>query len=78
MGPSEAPEGGYSMNAYADDLVGLLDALEVERTVLCGLSMGGYVAFEVLRGIASAWRRSSSSTHARKPTRRSGRRAETR
>ena len=29
------------MNAYADDLVGLLDALEVERTVLCGLSMGG-------------------------------------
>lgn len=49
MGRSEAPEGGYAMGTYAEDLVQLLDALGVERVVLCGLSMGGYVAFECLR-----------------------------
>jgi 3-oxoadipate enol-lactonase len=49
MGLSEAPEGRYGMAVYADDLAALLDALDVERAVVCGLSMGGYVAFEVLR-----------------------------
>jgi len=48
-GLSEAPERGYCMATYADDLAALLDALGVGRTVLCGLSMGGYVAFEFLR-----------------------------
>lgn len=49
MGKSDAPGTGYSMPEYADDLAGLLDALEVERAVVCGLSMGGYVAFELMR-----------------------------
>jgi 3-oxoadipate enol-lactonase len=48
-GLSEAPERGYSMATYADDLAALLDALGVRRTVVCGLSMGGYIAFEFLR-----------------------------
>ncbi|MFB6105748.1 MAG: alpha/beta fold hydrolase [Halobacteriaceae archaeon] len=34
----------YSMRTYAADLHALLDALDVERAVLCGLSMGGCVA----------------------------------
>ncbi|MGH7701503.1 MAG: alpha/beta fold hydrolase, partial [Gemmatimonadales bacterium] len=37
---------------HAEDLVALLDVLGVDRTVVCGLSMGGYVALELLR-----WRR---------------------
>ncbi|MFD2795917.1 alpha/beta fold hydrolase [Promicromonospora vindobonensis] len=49
MGRSEAPEQPYDVSVYADDLAGLLDALGVERTVVCGLSLGGYVAFELLR-----------------------------
>lgn len=49
MGLSDAPDLGYSMTTYADDLAALLDALGVEKAVLCGLSMGGYVAFEFLR-----------------------------
>ena len=49
MGHSDAPDLGYSMTTYADDLAALLDSLGVDEVVLCGLSMGGYVAFEFLR-----------------------------
>ncbi len=49
MGASDAPADGYTMAAYADDLVRLLDRLDVERAVVAGHSMGGYVLFEMLR-----------------------------
>jgi pimeloyl-ACP methyl ester carboxylesterase len=49
FGLSDAPDLGYSLPTYADDLAALLDALQVDEVVLCGLSMGGYVAFEFLR-----------------------------
>lgn len=49
LGLSDAPDLGYSMPIYADDLAALLDALQVDEVVLVGLSMGGYVAFEFLR-----------------------------
>lgn len=39
----------YSMDQYADDAVGLLDVLHIERAVIAGLSMGGYVAFALWR-----------------------------
>ncbi len=39
----------YSMDQYADDLVGLLDVLRVDRAVIAGLSMGGYAAFALWR-----------------------------
>jgi YbgC/YbaW family acyl-CoA thioester hydrolase len=53
MGQSDAPDLGYSVETYAGDLAALLDALGVDDVVLCGLSMGGYIAFEFLR----RWRR---------------------
>jgi YbgC/YbaW family acyl-CoA thioester hydrolase len=49
MGQSDAPDLGYGMEIYAADLAALLDALGVDQVVLCGLSMGGYIAFEFLR-----------------------------
>jgi len=49
FGLSEAPENGYAMSEYADDLAALLDIVGAERVVVCGLSMGGYVAFELYR-----------------------------
>jgi 3-oxoadipate enol-lactonase len=48
-GASSAPAGGYSMARYADDLVRVLDALALDRAVVCGQSMGGYIMFELLR-----------------------------
>jgi pimeloyl-ACP methyl ester carboxylesterase len=37
------------MSRYADDVIAMLDALQIERAVIAGLSMGGYVAFEIWR-----------------------------
>jgi pimeloyl-ACP methyl ester carboxylesterase len=48
FGLSDVP-GTFSMPDYADDLAALLDAFHLPQAVVCGLSMGGYVAFELLR-----------------------------
>lgn len=39
----------YSMDQYADDVVGVLEQLKVERAVVVGCSMGGYVSFAMWR-----------------------------
>lgn len=51
VGESGAPAAadGYALARYADDLVAVLDAVGARDAVVCGLSMGGYVAFELLR-----------------------------
>lgn len=49
FGLTDAPLDGYSMGAYAEDLAKLLDVLKVREAVVCALSMGGYVTFELLR-----------------------------
>lgn len=41
--------GPVTMDRLADDLVGLLDRLGIERATICGLSLGGYVAFALWR-----------------------------
>lgn len=38
-----------TMGDFADDVAGLLDTLDTQRTVVVGLSMGGYVAMEFYR-----------------------------
>lgn len=43
-GDSPVPAGPYSIDDLADDLVGLLDTLGVERAHLVGLSLGGMTA----------------------------------
>jgi len=54
--------GPYTIDQYADDLVAFLDSLGIASAMVCGLSMGGYIAFST----ASA--RSSSRTRAPPPT----------
>lgn len=48
FGESEVPAGAGSMDLYADDLVALLDHLGLEKAVIGGMSMGGYVLFDLL------------------------------
>jgi 3-oxoadipate enol-lactonase len=43
------PSASAAIDDYAEDLVGLLDHLGIDRVVLGGLSMGGYGAFAALR-----------------------------
>lgn len=49
FGSSDAPAEGYSMSAWAEEVEALLDELGLDKVVLAGLSMGGYLAFECLR-----------------------------
>jgi pimeloyl-ACP methyl ester carboxylesterase len=47
FGDSDVVPGVAAMQQMADDLAGLLDVLAIrEPVVLCGLSMGGYVAWQ--------------------------------
>ena len=39
----------YSVDQYADDVAAVLDTLQIERAVIVGLSLGGYVAFAMWR-----------------------------
>jgi 3-oxoadipate enol-lactonase len=48
-GKSEVPSGPYSMDQMADDLAALMDRLQVERVILAGLSMGGYITLAFWR-----------------------------
>ena len=48
FGESDAPDGPYSIDLFADDLVALLDHLGIESAVVGGMSMGGYVLFNLL------------------------------
>jgi pimeloyl-ACP methyl ester carboxylesterase len=46
-GKSDKPATGYTMADHARDVVGLLDALGLERVILGGHSFGGYVAIYI-------------------------------
>ncbi len=49
FGKSPLNREDVTMDTYADVLATMLDALDVEKTVLAGLSMGGYIAFAFWR-----------------------------
>jgi 3-oxoadipate enol-lactonase len=42
-------KGPYAMDQYADDLAHLLDVLHIDKVILVGCSMGGYVSFAFWR-----------------------------
>jgi pimeloyl-ACP methyl ester carboxylesterase len=46
LGESTGTTSVASMEQMAGDMAALLDELRIDRAVVCGLSMGGYVAFD--------------------------------
>ncbi len=49
FGGTPLPHGALTVQAMAGALVAELDRVGVDRTVVCGVSMGGYAAFELWR-----------------------------
>lgn len=50
FGESESSGSGpYTMDTYAEDVVALMDHLGIDQAVICGLSMGGYVALSLAK-----------------------------
>jgi pimeloyl-ACP methyl ester carboxylesterase len=47
VGETDVPEGPYSVAQLAADAVAVLDAAEIDRAHVLGVSLGGYVAQEV-------------------------------
>jgi len=47
-GNSSSGTEDYSIELFVDDLLGLMDALKIEKAMLCGLSMGGYIALNAV------------------------------
>lgn len=47
LGRASPGDGQYTLELYVDDLTALLDSLEVGPAVVCGLSMGGYIALRL-------------------------------
>lgn len=43
-GQSDAPEHGYTIERLGGDVLAILDALKIQRAVICGVSLGGLTA----------------------------------
>lgn len=47
-GNSDAGNEDFSIELFVKDLLNLMDALNIDKTILCGLSMGGYIALNAI------------------------------
>lgn len=47
-GDSDSGTGDFSIDLFADDLLSLMDELKIDKAMLCGLSMGGYIALNAV------------------------------
>ena len=47
FGKSTDEESKLSIDLFADDLIAFMDKLNLEKAILCGLSMGGFIALNV-------------------------------
>lgn len=49
FGKSRDETSHLSMDVFADDIIQFMDALKIEKAIICGLSMGGYVALNLMK-----------------------------
>jgi pimeloyl-ACP methyl ester carboxylesterase len=48
LGMSDPGDGQFTIEMFADDLAYVLDKLNLQKPVLCGLSMGGYISLRAV------------------------------
>ncbi|GBD88452.1 3-oxoadipate enol-lactonase 2 [bacterium BMS3Abin03] len=48
LGESPAGDGQFTIEMFVDDLEYIIDKLRLDRPVLCGLSMGGYISLRAI------------------------------
>ena len=48
LGESPAGDGQFTMESFVDDLEKIVDELKLNKPILCGLSMGGYIGLRAL------------------------------
>jgi pimeloyl-ACP methyl ester carboxylesterase len=48
LGSSPAGDGQYTLDMFVDDLFGIIEESKLNKPVLCGLSMGGYIALRAI------------------------------
>jgi 3-oxoadipate enol-lactonase len=48
-GGSYAGDEAFSIDLFANDLINMMDALKIDKAILCGLSMGGYIALTAIQ-----------------------------
>jgi pimeloyl-ACP methyl ester carboxylesterase len=48
FGKSTDEKSTLSMDLFADDLIAFMDALNIEKAVVCGLSMGGFISLNAI------------------------------
>lgn len=48
LGESPAGDGQYTMESFVDDLEELIISVKINKPVICGLSMGGYIALRAV------------------------------
>lgn len=56
LGESEAGDGQFTMEMFVEDLFGVMDEMKLDRPVVCGLSMGGYIALRAVERDQSKFR----------------------
>jgi 3-oxoadipate enol-lactonase len=47
-GDSDIGNESFSIEIFTKDLIGLMDKLELDKVILCGLSLGGYIALNAI------------------------------
>ena len=48
LGESPAGDGQFTMESFVDDLEMIVNKLKLDNSILCGLSMGGYISLRAL------------------------------
>ena len=48
FGYSEPGDGHFTIDSHVSDLISIVDSLKLEKPVVCGLSMGGYITLRAM------------------------------